>query len=74
MRPDWFSTEGYDPPCLPSHRSRGRSFLERTLSGAASFFKDTITSSEYAAKNGLLQSIDPRVRVITLPAEAGVWM
>ncbi len=33
--------------------------------GALSFFKETIFAEEYAAREGFLQSIDPRIKVIT---------
>lgn len=38
-------------------------FIERSILGALSFFKDSIFSEEYALKGGFLQSIDPRVKL-----------
>jgi cobalt/nickel transport system permease protein len=43
-------------------------FTERTLRGVATLFKDTIFSSEYARLPGLMQKLDPRVKLATVLA------
>lgn len=40
-------------------------FIERSITGAVSFLKESVFSDEYASKNGLLQSIDPRMKLVT---------
>jgi cobalt/nickel transport system permease protein len=40
-------------------------FIEKSLVGAVSFFKDFIFAEEYAGKAALLQSIDPRIKTIS---------
>jgi len=40
-------------------------FIERSISGALAFFKESVFSDEYASKNGFLQSLDPRIRAVT---------
>ena len=40
-------------------------FIERSISGALAFFKDSVFSDEYASKNGFLQSLDPRIKTVT---------
>ena len=40
-------------------------FIERSIMGALSFFKESIFADEYAAKKGFLQSLDPRIRTLT---------
>ena len=45
---------------IQSHRSN---FIERSITGAVSFVKESVFSDEYASKKGLLQSIDPRVKL-----------
>ncbi len=40
-------------------------FIERSIAGAIAFIKDSIFSEEYSSKNGLMQSIDPRMKVVT---------
>lgn len=40
-------------------------FIERSLKGALLFFKDSILSEENAKVGGFLQSLDPRIKVVT---------
>jgi cobalt/nickel transport system permease protein len=44
---------------------KSNSFIERTTIGALSFLKEAIFAQEYALKTGLLQSLDPRVKIVT---------
>jgi cobalt/nickel transport system permease protein len=41
-------------------------FIARSLTAALSFFKESVMSDEIAARRGLLQSIDPRVKIASL--------
>lgn len=41
-------------------------FLERSIAGALSFMKESVFSDDYAARRGLLQSIDPRVKLAAI--------
>lgn len=43
-------------------------FIERSLQGALSFLKDSIFAEEVALKKGLLQALDPRIKVLTFLA------
>ncbi len=63
----WLKTEGGIAPC-PCCKIGGRKigFLERTLVEVTSFFRNGLFSEEYAKKNGILQRIDPRVKILTL--------
>ena len=45
---------------------RHNSFIERSITGALSFLKESIFAEEYASKPGFLQSLDPRIKVITI--------
>jgi cobalt/nickel transport system permease protein len=38
-------------------------FIERSAAGALSFFKESVLSDEYAARRGLLQALDPRIKI-----------
>jgi cobalt/nickel transport system permease protein len=40
-------------------------FIERSIKGALSFLKESIFADEYASRKGLLQSLDPRIKVLT---------
>ena len=41
-------------------------FIERSISGALSFFKESVFSDDCASKKGFLQSLDPRIKTATL--------
>lgn len=40
-------------------------FVERSIRGALAFFKEAIFADETAGRNGLMQGLDPRVRLVT---------
>jgi len=42
-----------------------KSFIERSIRGALAFLKESIFADEYAARHGLLQSLDPRIKTLT---------
>ena len=44
---------------------KNNNFIERSITGALSFLKESIFADEYASKNGLLQSLDPRIKIVT---------
>lgn len=46
----------------PAYRDN---FIERSINAAVSFLKESVFSDEYASKKGLLQSIDPRMKLVT---------
>ncbi len=67
MRPQWLATDGGiapSPGCKP--RSGKKGFLDKTLAEITSFFKDGFFSEKYADRNGLMQKLDPRVKVVTI--------
>lgn len=41
-------------------------FIERSLTGALSFLKESIFAEEYAARKGFLQGLDPRIKLVTV--------
>jgi cobalt/nickel transport system permease protein len=45
---------------------KGTNFIERSLIGAFSFLRESIFSEEYAAKPGFLQSLDPRIKFLSI--------
>lgn len=46
-------------------RAKRNNFIERSIMSALSFLKESVFSDEYASKKGFLQSIDPRIKLIT---------
>ncbi len=67
MKPQWLETKSEEIPS-PCHKIKAgrKGFLEKTVTASTNFFRDGVFSEEYANKNGLLQNIDPRVKVVTL--------
>jgi cobalt/nickel transport system permease protein len=45
---------------------RRTGFIERSLVGTLAFFKESIFAEEYASRPGLLQSLDPRIKTLTI--------
>ncbi len=68
MIPDWLTQDSSSVPLpVPSHRGSA-GFVEKTIGNAAHFLRDTMVSESVARRSGLLQTIDPRVKLITLLA------
>ena len=44
---------------------RNDNFIERSIIGALTFLKDSILTEEYAQVSGFLQSLDPRVKIVS---------
>jgi cobalt ECF transporter T component CbiQ len=56
-----------DSPTQTTSRSRRRTgFIERTLSDISHTFEQSLFAEEIARRTGLLQAIDPRVKVLAL--------
>jgi len=68
MIPDWLAQDSSSVSLpAPSHRGSA-GFVEKTIANAAHFLRDTMVSESVARRSGLLQAIDPRVKLITLLA------
>src|SRR5271157_5782933 len=68
MIPEWMKEVEVGPcPCC-SVSTKKKNYVHKTLSGIFSFLEDTIVSESYTHLNGLLQSLDPRVKLITIIA------
>jgi cobalt/nickel transport system permease protein len=69
MIPDWMKTVEIGPcSCCTTTVGKKKNFVNKTLSGVFSFFEETMTSENYSRRKGLLQSLDPRVKLITIVA------
>ena len=67
MRPLWLLTKNVEVPATDYRKRGGRKgFLDKTLGDVTSFLRDSVFSEEYANKKGMLQRIDPRVKVLTI--------
>jgi cobalt/nickel transport system permease protein len=65
MIPEWMKEVG---PCNCDAVSveKKKSFVEKTISGILNFFQESMVSEGYTRRNGFLQSIDPRVKLVSL--------
>ena len=61
--PEWLKKIGDDfcPSCAVG---RGKGFVEKNIEAIASFIKEVLEPEGFANKNGLLQQIDPRARLL----------
>ena len=67
--PDWLvSSQVAMCPCGCIGKRKKGSFVEKTLDGGANLLRQTVFSEDAAARRGLLQRIDPRVKLLTLIA------
>ena len=67
--PDWLLREevGLCPCGCVGRRSR-RGFVEKTLTGGADVVRQALFSEDISSRRGLLQSIEPRVKLLTMLA------
>ena len=66
--PEWMLNNGEKGmcPCECSGKRKKTNFLEKTINDIAKLLKEVIFFEEIALKNGFLQKLDPRVKVISL--------
>ena len=65
--PDWLLSRHAPPSAQKtSRRARHGSFLEKTLGGLAHLVESALAVEATSAKNGLLQRLDPRVKLVSL--------
>jgi cobalt/nickel transport system permease protein len=68
MIPDWMKEVNVGPcPCCSVSVGK-KNFIGKTLSGIFNFLEETIVSESYARRKGVLQSLDPRVKLISIIA------
>ena len=60
------STKGQPPPTDRRHRVKSKDFLSKNISGLTGTLESVISSEELCRAPGLLQGLDPRVKLVTL--------
>ena len=68
MIPDWLKETDPCPPRRFDMKRGRKSFIGKTLGDMFSFFGETLTSENYSRRNGLLQGLDPRVKLASILA------
>src|SRR5512136_11829 len=68
MIPDWMK-EVEVHRCSFNQVSQGRkSFVRKTLDGIFSFFQESFETESFSSRRGILQSLDPRVKLVSILA------
>jgi cobalt/nickel transport system permease protein len=66
MIPEWMKEVDLSP-CKCGQPSHGKkSFVQKTLDGIFAFFQESFNAEGFSKRDGLLQSLDPRVKLISI--------
>ncbi len=66
MIPEWMKEVESGPrESCPCSVDKKKSFVEKSISGILNFFQESMISEGYTKRDGLLQSIDPRVKLVS---------
>ena len=66
MLPEWMKEVEIGPcQCCAVNVGKKKSFVEKSISGVLNFFQESLISEDFAKRDGLLQSLDPRVKLIS---------
>jgi cobalt/nickel transport system permease protein len=69
MIPEWMKEVEIGPcKCCAVSVDKKKSFVEKSISGILIFFQESLISEDFAKRDGLLQSLDPRVKLISMLA------
>lgn len=68
MIPDWMKEVDIDP-CRCSATSHGKkSFVGKTIDSILDFMEEAFVSEGYSKRNGILQNLDPRAKLVSILA------
>ncbi len=68
MIPEWMNNARDEPCPQATATSRRRNFVQKTLSGIVGFLEEAVTSEALTRQKGLLQSLDPRAKLVSVIA------
>jgi cobalt/nickel transport system permease protein len=69
MIPGWMKEIKIGPcPCCTVSIGKKKNFVQKTISDIFNFFEECLINDSIAKRNGLLQSLDPRVKLISIIA------
>jgi len=67
MIPEWLTQENTSVSSpVVSRRGGGKGFVERTIDSAVGFLRETVLTDSIAKRSGLMQALDPRVKILTI--------
>jgi cobalt/nickel transport system permease protein len=64
MIPDWMKEVEAGPCPHAAASSGGKSFIQKTLDGIFSFLQEAFVSESFSRRDGLMQSLDPRAKLV----------
>jgi cobalt/nickel transport system permease protein len=66
MIPEWLKETELGPcQCCAVSVGKKKGFVQKSISGIVNFFQESLISEEFAKRDGLLQSFDPRVKLVS---------
>jgi cobalt/nickel transport system permease protein len=65
MLPEWLKEVDNSPCKCSSVSVRKKSFIQKTLNSAIAFLQETFDTESISKRNGFLQSLDPRAKLIS---------
>ena len=69
MIPEWMKEIEIGPcPCCTVSAGKKKNFIQKTISDIFGFFEECLVNDGIAKRNGVLQSLDPRVKLISIIA------
>ncbi len=68
MIPDWMKKVNTNPCNCPGEHHGKKSFIGRTIDEIFEFIENAFVSESFSRRDGLLQSLDPRVKLISIIA------
>lgn len=66
--PVWMKNEESEPCPCGTVSSRRKDFVRKSIDGVLSFFRDSLESESFVKRPGLLQSLDPRAKLLSILA------
>ena len=66
MIPEWMNEVDTEPFPSCTVTVKKKNYVQKTLKGIFDFIEDTIVSESFTKRNGLLQSLDPRVKLVSI--------
>jgi cobalt/nickel transport system permease protein len=68
MIPDWMKVVDMGPCGCSATRQGKKGFVAKTIDGILGFLQEALVAESFTRRNGLLQSLDPRAKLISMLA------
>ena len=68
MIPDWMNNVDLQPGHFSAGRHGKKGFIGKTIEGTLGFLEEAFLSESYSKRSGLMQSLDPRVKLLSILA------